>query len=113
MTKEEMREFLDSHFRATNKIKALEVEIKALSATEGNAVAVQKLEEEISLLRTKQNNVRETIRQLHDDDLESVLIMRYINHVTIEKIAEMFGYEPRTIYRKIKKAIVKLVTTSH
>lgn len=111
MTKEEMRKHLDSHFHASKKILALEMEVEALSSTSGKDAEVQRLTDEISCLREKQTAVRETIRSLNDDDLESVLIMRYINYLTVEQTADALNYARRTINEKIKKAIDKLCTS--
>lgn len=54
--------------------------------------------------------VWEAIRKLHDDDLETVLINRYLNFLTIEQTAEKMNYAPRTIKEKTKQAIEKLCT---
>jgi DNA-directed RNA polymerase specialized sigma24 family protein len=52
--------------------------------------------------------IQRAISQLHDDDLEAVLIHRYILFHTIEKTAEIMGYDPRTVKRKTNKAIKKM-----
>ena len=54
------------------------------------------------------SEIWDAINALGDDDLEAVLIYRYIFFWTIEDTAESMGYEPRTIRRKIKKAIDKM-----
>ena len=50
------------------------------------------------------------IWELHDDDLEAVLINRYILFYTIEQTAEIMNYHPNTVKCKVKKAIQKLCT---
>lgn len=50
------------------------------------------------------------IWELHNDDLEAVLINRYILFYTIEQTAEIMNYHPNTVKCKVKKAIQKLCT---
>ena len=52
--------------------------------------------------------IQDAISMLHDDDLEAVLIHRYLLFETIEQTAISIGYDPRTIKRKVKKALEKL-----
>lgn len=52
--------------------------------------------------------IQDAISMLHDDDLEAVLIHRYLLFETIEQTAVSIGYDPRTIKRKVKKALEKL-----
>ena len=54
--------------------------------------------------------IQGTISKLHDDDLEAVLIHRYILFHTIEQTAEMMNYHPNTVKSKVKKAVQKLCT---
>ena len=132
MTEVQMKNFLEGHFYASKKIKALEAERKQLrlsaqggavgyegvssatrqNSTERNLISLadeeQKIDDEIARLRESQQKVRRTIDLLHDDDLEAVLIFRYIIHNTEEQTAEKLNYAPRTVQEKIKKAIKKL-----
>ena len=134
MTETEMRNFLEGHFYASKKIKALEAERKQLrmnamggaigyegnytatkqNATERNLVCLadeeKKIDEEISRLKETQRRVRKLIDELHDDDLEAILIYRYILHHTIEESAEELHYHPNTVKEKIKRATAKLCT---
>lgn len=48
------------------------------------------------------------IWKLEDDDLEAVLINRYVLFYTIEQTAEIMNYAPRTVRKKQKQAIEKL-----
>lgn len=50
------------------------------------------------------------IWELHDDDLEAVLINRYVLFYTIEQTAEIMNYHPNTVKCKVNKAIRKLCT---
>lgn len=49
--------------------------------------------------------ISEAIAQLHDDELEAVLMHRYLMFHTIEETAEIMHYSPETIKRRQKKAI--------
>lgn len=54
------------------------------------------------------DEIQRAISTLHDEDLETVLIHRYLLFETIEQVAESIGYDPRTVKRKIRRAIEKL-----
>ena len=132
MTENEVRGYLESHFYASKKIKALEEERKQLrlnaaggtisfedsgtgsksTGTECKLMSLaddeRELDEQISGLRDLQREVRASIASLHDNDLESVLIYRYIAYLTEEETAEGLNYAQRTVQEKIKKAIKKL-----
>ena len=132
MTENEMRNYLESHFYASKKIKALEEERKQLrlnaagvtisfedsgtgsksNGTERKLMSLaddeRELDEQISGLRDLQRKVRASIASLHDNDLESVLIYRYIAYHTEEETGEGLNYAQRTVQEKIKKAIKKL-----
>ena len=132
MTENDVRKFLKSHFKATQKIKALELEKIQLrmdaqggsvsydgnypsakrNAVESNLIRLgareQEIDEEIVQLKRKRDRVRETIDQLCDDDLEAVLINRYITYHTVEETAEIMNYAPRTVRKKQKQAFEKL-----
>ncbi|MBP5431566.1 hypothetical protein [Ruminococcus sp.] len=132
MTEKDAREFLKSYFFATQKIKALELEkIQLRIDAQGGAVSYegnypsmkkngvesnlirlaareQEIDEEIAQLKFKCKRVRDIIGRLEDDDLESVLINRYITYHTIEETAEIMNYAPRTVRKKQKQAYKKL-----
>jgi len=134
VTENEVNRFLKSHFFATQKIKALELEKKQLRidaqggsisyegnypSSKKNAVEAtlmtlsekeEKIDNEISELKKKRDKVRAAIDLLNDDDLESVLINRYITYHTVEEVAEIMHYAPRTIKLKQKQAYEKLCT---
>lgn len=134
MTETEMRNYLEGHFYASKKIKALEAERRQLrinaqggavsfegnytatkqNATESNLVRLadeeQRIDDEVSKLKNEQREVRQCIAELHDNDLESVLIYHYILHRTIEGTAEELNYHPNTVKKKIKRAVLKLCT---
>lgn len=132
MTEQEMRDHLEKHFYASKKIKALEAERTQLRLNAaGGAVsyednytssksngterklmsladAEREIDEQIVELRLLQQSIRQLIASLKDDDLESVLIYRYIAYNTEEETAEGLNYASRTVQEKIKKAIKKL-----
>lgn len=133
MTETEVRDYLRSHFYATQKIKALESEKFQLRLdAQGGAVSFEgtgsapvkdnttelrlmklvdkekAIDEEIERLTAHKDAVRKSIADLHDNDLESVLIFRYILYCTEEQAAEKLNYAPRTVQEKVKKAIKKL-----
>lgn len=132
MTEKEMCKYLESHFYAEKKIKALETECNQLrldaqgitspmngipSATMRNSAERRLLEladkeseliTQIESLREEQKKVRNLITKLKDNDLEAVLIYRFILHNTTEKTAELMNYSPETVKRKQKTATKKL-----
>ena len=133
MTETEVRDYLKSHFYATQKIKALESEKFQLRLdAQGGAISFEgtgsapvkdnitelrlmkladkeaTIDQEIQRLTLHKDKVRQFIADLHDDDLESVLIFRYILYCTEEQAAEKLNYAPRTVQEKVKKAIKKL-----
>lgn len=130
-----MRHWLNRAFYADKKAKALEAlaeqcreRAQGLSAswegndkgksdgaengTENALLRLAEIEEKIIRLRVECANVMsetlEAIWSLHDDDLEAVLINRYILFYTIEQTAEVMHYDPRTVIRKTNKAIKKM-----
>ena len=134
MTEVQMRNYLEGHFYASKKIKALEEERRQLRINaqggavkyEGNYATTKKngteskllcladeekkIDDEVARLREEQQKIRHLIAELHDNDLEAVLIYRYILHHTIEDAAEELNYHPNTVKEKIKRAIAKLCT---
>lgn len=54
------------------------------------------------------SEIQNAIALLHNDDLEAVLINRYLNYMSIEETAEFMNYAPRTVRMKQKQAIEKL-----
>lgn len=134
MTETEMRNYLEGHFYASKKIKALEAERRQLrmnaqggaisfegnnassksNGTESNLMRLadeeKEIDEQIVKLKKEQKKVRQLIAELHDNDLEAVLIYRYILHHTIEESAEQLNYHPNTVKEKIKRAVTKLCT---
>ena len=90
---------------------------KSDSAENGTENALMKLaemerkadEQKVEAVETL-SQIQDAFAQLHDDDLEAVLIHRYILFQTIEQTAEIMNYHPNTVKCKIKKAIQKLCT---
>ena len=54
------------------------------------------------------DEVSEAISRLHDDELEAVLIHRFLLFHTIQQTADLMNYSPETVKRKQRKAIQKL-----
>lgn len=133
----EMRQWLNRAFYADKKARALEALAQqcreraqgfsaslecndkgksdgAENGTENALMRLVEIEEKIIKLRVEcANIITETIVaiwSLHDDDLEAVLINRYILYYTIEQTAEIMHYHPNTVKGKVKKAIQKLCT---
>ena len=131
----ELRHWLNRAFYAEKKIRALEAlaeqcreRAQGLSrSSEGNDApgsgspkngtenALMKLAEMEERIRQQMaeavcisEEIQKAISTLHDEDLETVLIHRYLLFETIEKVAESIGYDPRTVKRKIRKAVEKL-----
>lgn len=131
----EMKNWLNRAFHADNKVKALDSLIKqcreraqSLSICyEGNDKgksdvsvngvenALMKLEDMKDKLEQQKieainisSEIQDAIAMLHDDELETVLIHRYLSFHTIERTAELMGYSIETVKRKQRKAIEKL-----
>jgi hypothetical protein len=138
MNEKEVGAFLESHFYASKKIKALEAERRQLRATaQGAGVNYEsigstgtrqngtektymrladdeaKIDLQISQLREEQGKVRAAIDLLNNADLEAVLISRYILHNTKNKTAKLLKYAPRAVAYKQRKAIKILCTLLH
>ena len=58
-------------------------------------------------------NIREeistAIRKVDDPDMQAILVRHYLAYETFEQIADKMHYDERTIRRKHKKAIDKIV----
>lgn len=105
MDERDVKNYLKGHFYAYQKINALECE-KLSSGIE--AARINEIEKEISELKAEQDRIRQAIASMHDNNLETVLIYRYVLYFTEEKTAEKMHYATRTVQEKTKKAIAKL-----
>ena len=135
MDEMEMRRYLNRAFYADKKAKALDMLVKqcrdraqklsrgtgdnpssggAGSSTESALMKLAEMEEQAEKQRRSAievtSEIRDKISELHDDDLEAVLIHRYILFHTSEETAELLHYHPNTVKNKDKKAIRKLCT---
>lgn len=131
----ELKSWLNRAFYADKKVKALEMRIEQCrERAEGVSICYEgndkgkssgsknnieevlirladtelKLKNQIFELLDITDEISEAISKLEDDDLETVLIHRYILFHTIEETAEIMNYSPETIKRKQRKAIEKL-----
>lgn len=68
----------------------------------------QKLQRQLSELVGISDEISDAVSKLDDNDLETVLIHRYILFHTIEETAELMHYSPRTVRDKQRTAIEKL-----
>ena len=135
MNELEIKHWLNRAFYAEKKAKALEMLVaqcrmraeglshagecndrgRSDSSANGTENALMKLadmELKAEAQKVEAVNVSEEIQQaiarLHDDDLETVLLHRYILFHTIEKTAELMNYGRETVKRKTDKAVAKL-----
>ena len=133
----ETRHWLNRAFYADKKAKALEMLVRQCreraeglsrcsegndkgrsdsteNGTENALMKLAEMERKADEQKAEAVNVsaeiQGTISKLHDDDLEAVLIHRYILFHTIEQTAEIMNYHPNTVKSKVKKAVQKLCT---
>lgn len=131
----EVKNWLNRAFYADKKVKVLEMRLKqcreraesvsacyegndkgkstgSKNGTEGALLKLvdtqQKLQRQIIELLNITDEISEAISKLGDNDLETVLINRYILFNTIEKTAEIMNYSPRMVRYKQQNAIEKL-----
>ena len=57
--------------------------------------------------------ILDAISKLDDNDLEAVLIHRYVLYHTVEETAELMHYSVRTVMYKQRQAVKKLCTLLH
>lgn len=137
MTPEEIKvkNWLNRAFYAEKKVKALDMLVRqcrthaerlsrcgegnytgksdtVLNGTENTFMKLVDMEQKYSDQRKELENIfgeiSEAIALLHDDELEAVLIHRYLMFHTIEQTAELMNYSSETVRRKTNKAIKKL-----
>jgi len=127
-----IKNWLNRAFYAEKKVKALDMLLRAFkmraeglsghnytgksdTVLNGTENAFMKFVDiEHKYIRQKQEllivseEIAEAIARLHDDELETVLIHRYLLFRTIEQTAELMNYSTETVRRKTNKAIGKL-----
>ena len=137
MTQKEIkvRNWLKRAFYAEKKVKALDMLVRkyrthaerlsryrecnytggtenVLNGTENAFMKLVDMEQKFSDQKKELENISkeisEAIALLHDNELETVLIHRYLLFHTIVQTAEIMHYSPETIKRKQRKAIGKL-----
>ncbi len=137
MTSEEIKvkNWLNRAFYAEKKVKALDMLVRqcrthaerlsrcgegnytgksdtVLNGTENAFMKLVDMEQKYSDQKKELENISkeisEAIALLHDDELETVLIHRYLLFHTIERTAELMHYSVRTIKNKQHQAIRKL-----
>lgn len=139
MTEKELdtRHWLNRAFYADKKAKALEMLVMqcreratglvrssegndtcknstAKNGTESALMRLAEIEEKAEHQKAEavkvSAEIQDAISKLHDDDLEAVLINRYLNFLTIEQTAEIMNYHPNTVKAKVKAAVMKICT---
>ena len=137
MTPEEIKvkNWLNRAFYADKKIKALDMLLKAsrmhaeglsgarqynytaksetrLNGTENAFLKIAEIEHDFIGQKKELENIfreiSEAIELIDDDELEAVLIHRYLLFHTIEQTAEIMHYSAETVRRKTNRAISKL-----
>lgn len=135
MTEPDLRHWLNRAFYADKKAKALDALVQQCreraqgltaswecndtgrsdsteNGTENALMRLAEIEQKALNLRVECADIlAETLTaiwKLEDDDLEAVLINRYVLFYTIEQTAEIMNYAPRTVRKKQKQAIEKL-----
>lgn len=130
-----MRQWLNRAFYAQKKTQALDLYVKqcreraqglsrnsdgvdkgksdgAENGTENALMKLAEMEMQAEEQKIEAINVsaeiQKAINQLSDDDLEAILIHRYLLFESVEETAKSIGYDARTVMRKIKKAVEKL-----
>ena len=68
-----------------------------------------KIDEEIQRLERLTDEIFAVICNLGDDELETILIYRFLQFMTIGNIAKEMHYDEKTVSRKLHKAIEKIV----
>ena len=131
----EVKNWLNRAFYADKKVSALESLVKQLreraqsvsvcyecndtgkssSAKNGVENAYMRLADTEMKLRAQiielldiDDEIRNAISLLNDNDLETVMIHRYLLFHTVEETAELINCSPETVKRKHRKAIEKL-----
>ena len=131
----DIKKWLNRAFHANNKANALESLVKQLreraqsvsvcsecndngkSSSTKNGVenaymrladTEMKLCTQIIELLDIDDEIRNAISLLNDNDLETVMIHRYLLFHTVEETAELINCSPETVKRKHRKAIEKL-----
>lgn len=83
------------------------------NGTEDALIRLAQTETEIRERLRKLVEIREeistAIRQVDDQDMQAILVRHYLAYETFETIADKMHYDERTIRRKHKKALDKVV----
>lgn len=133
MSETETKKWLNRAFYAEKKIKVLDMLVMQyrsraeglsraggagcggasyINRTENAILKYADMSEKLDKQKIELSGISEeisaAIAKLHDDDLETVLIHRYLLFHTIEQTAELMNYSPETVKRKQRKAIQKL-----
>lgn len=133
MTEEQMAKiaYMNSAFHLDNKVKALEaIRLKNKSIAERCTASYEnlggssgthensqerilhqlcdddiKIAEELKKLLECRRDIRKAISKVNNDELETILNMRYLAYMNVQDIADELHYDKRTILRKHLKAI--------
>jgi Sigma-70, region 4. len=115
---EALRMLVEQHReRATGLVRASECNDTGKSSTSKNGtesalMQLADIEARYAVCREEADKalsqIWEAVKSLHNNDLEAVIINRYLNSMTIEQTAEFMGYSIATVKRKTKEAIQKM-----
>lgn len=87
------------------------------NSTEDALIRLAQTEEETRARLQELVGIREeistAIRTVEDQDMQTILIRHYLAYETFETIADKMSYDKRTIQRKHKKALDKVVIECH
>lgn len=64
-----------------------------------------KISEQLEELRRCRTDIQRAITAIHNDELETILNMRYLAYMHVQDIADTLHYDRQTIHRKHKKAL--------
>jgi len=73
----------------------------------------RKTKSKIDELIQIQEEIADKIMEIDDNELQAVLVYRYLGCMNFEQIAEKMNYDKRTIQRKHKAALDKVVIECH
>lgn len=127
MTEEQIKkmQWLNRAYFAEGKIKALEavreknqaiaIRCNSYRSTEEQKEIIKKLHDDVTTLKDElfelaslRMEIRDTIATIENNEYEAILNMRYLAYMKMQEIADLMGYDRKTIQRKHKSALEKL-----
>ena len=105
-------DWLNRAFCAEKKIQSLELvkeKNKALSDKFGTEFSNENIDDLIQELRRYRTEIFNAISALNDDELEAIMNLRYLTYMTMQQISDSLCYDRKTIQRKHKLALDKIL----